>query len=115
MNRNASTRFLFGRAASAAASAAAPPPRLLLDRGEAAAALHISPRTLWTLTQAGQVPHLRIGRQVRYSIAALERWVAERSTAAPAVPAESAVAHEPVDQAVDHDQEVRVAAPGDSP
>ena len=106
MRSNASTRFLFGRAAPAAARAAAPPPRLLLDRAEAAEALHICPRTLWTLTRDGQIPHLRLGRQIRYSVAALQQWIAERSTATPAPPAEAPAAAVEVRIGQGHGEEI---------
>lgn len=62
--------------------AAPAPPRLLLDPLEAAAALKISPRTLWSLTKAGRIPCIRIGRQIRYGVAVLERWIAAESSAA---------------------------------
>ncbi len=40
--------------------------RLLVDAKRAAAMLSISPRTLWTLTNCGDIPCVRIGRAVRY-------------------------------------------------
>jgi excisionase family DNA binding protein len=49
--------------------------RILLKPGEAARALAISPRKLWDLTKRGQIPHLRIGRSVRYATADLQAWV----------------------------------------
>jgi excisionase family DNA binding protein len=51
-------------------------PPLLLDAHEAARALRLSERTLWARTKAGEIPHVRIGRRVLYSPAALERWLA---------------------------------------
>jgi excisionase family DNA binding protein len=41
-------------------------PTLLLTAPQAARTLAISPRTLWSLTQRGEVPVVRIGRAVRY-------------------------------------------------
>ncbi len=41
---------------------------LLLTAPKAAKMLAISPRTLWTLTQQGVVPCVRLGRSVRYSV-----------------------------------------------
>lgn len=70
--------------------AAPMPPRLLLDPAEAAAALKISPRTLWAMTKAGKVPCVRIGRQIRYGVAVLERWIAAQSMTAPHGPVEAA-------------------------
>jgi excisionase family DNA binding protein len=55
--------------------------RLLLTAREAAAALSISARKLWSLTASGEVPHVRIGRAVRYPADALTEWVAQRTAA----------------------------------
>ncbi|MEN9664718.1 MAG: hypothetical protein RLZZ326_1081 [Planctomycetota bacterium] len=51
----------------------------------AARALGISPRTLWSLTKAGLIPHVRMGRCVSYPTAALIRWI-EANTINPIVP-----------------------------
>jgi excisionase family DNA binding protein len=48
---------------------------LLLKPREAAQALSISARTLWTLTRRGEVPCVRIGRAVRYAPADLRAWI----------------------------------------
>ena len=48
----------------------------LINRAAAASLLGISERTLWSLTKNGTVPVIRIGRSVRYSVAALELWIA---------------------------------------
>jgi len=55
-------------------------PQLALRPREAAKALGISERTLWTLTRAGEIPHVRLGRAVLYSIDALRAWLAARVT-----------------------------------
>jgi excisionase family DNA binding protein len=47
----------------------------LLSTKEAAVFLAISPRKLWELTNCGEIPHLRIGRAVRYVPEDLETWV----------------------------------------
>jgi len=52
-----------------------PVPRLLLTPKEAAAALGISPRLLWSKTKIGEIPCLRIGKAVRYSPTALQAWI----------------------------------------
>jgi excisionase family DNA binding protein len=52
--------------------------RLLLTADEAAFALAISPRTLWTLTNAGQIPCVHLGRCVRYAPDALQDWIREQ-------------------------------------
>jgi excisionase family DNA binding protein len=54
----------------------APIARLLLTPREAAAALRISPRLLWSLTRDGTIPCVRLRRAVRYSPAALQAWLA---------------------------------------
>lgn len=53
--------------------------RLLVGIDEVARMLNISARTVWTLTKAGGLPHLRIGRRVLYPVDALCRWTAERT------------------------------------
>jgi excisionase family DNA binding protein len=55
--------------------------RLLLTAREAAAALSISARKLWSLTASGEVPHVRIGRAVRYPVDELAEWIAQRTAA----------------------------------
>ena len=53
------------------------PPQLLLDPRRAAQALSISPRTLWTWTQRGDLRCVRCGRLVRYRLVDLERFAVE--------------------------------------
>lgn len=53
--------------------------RLLLSAAQASAMLGISKRLLWTLTNASQIPHVRIGRRVAYPVADLKAWVAART------------------------------------
>jgi excisionase family DNA binding protein len=47
----------------------------LLRPREAAAWLKISERSLWSLTQRGELPAVRIGRSVRYDMANLVAFV----------------------------------------
>jgi len=47
----------------------------LLRSREAAKRLAISTRKLWELTNRGSLPHVRVGRAVRYDPADLDRWV----------------------------------------
>ena len=49
--------------------------KLLLTAREAAAALSISERTLWSLTDAGALNAIRIGRAVRYAVADLQAYI----------------------------------------
>ena len=56
-------------------------PRLLLNQREAADALGICDRKLWSLSSPrGPIATVRIGKAVRYSVAALEAFVRERET-----------------------------------
>jgi len=54
------------------------PEPLLLRPAEAARLLAISPRKLWELTNAREVPSIRIGRALRYPTEDLRSWIAER-------------------------------------
>lgn len=54
-------------------------PTLLLTPREAAEALAISPRKLWGMTASGELPHVRLGRCVRYPVAELQSWIAKQS------------------------------------
>lgn len=53
----------------------------LLTVREAADVLKISERTLWTLTNSGEVPSVRVGRSVRYDQNDLTEWIASCKTA----------------------------------
>ncbi len=56
-----------------------PPPQagppLLVDAKQAATLLAIGERTLWSLTRASEVPHVRIGRRILYPVDDLKTWV----------------------------------------
>ena len=45
----------------------------------AARALGVSPRTLWSLTQAGFIPHVRLGKCVVYPVPGLVRFLEEQT------------------------------------
>ncbi|MDA1326295.1 MAG: helix-turn-helix domain-containing protein [Proteobacteria bacterium] len=51
------------------------PTRLLFSPKETHVALGISARKLWAMTASGDIPHLRIGRSVRYPVDDLQRWI----------------------------------------
>ncbi|QDT68645.1 Helix-turn-helix domain protein [Planctomycetes bacterium MalM25] len=51
----------------------------LLKSPEAAERLAISPRKLWALTASGEIPSVRIGRNVRYADAHLDDYVAAQT------------------------------------
>ena len=48
---------------------------LLLTPRQAAKALAISPRKLWGMTASREIPHVRVGRCVRYPLEDLQRWI----------------------------------------
>jgi len=50
-------------------------PPLLIGAREAARALSICQKTLWTLTKCGDIQCLRIGRRVLYDPAYLRAWI----------------------------------------
>ena len=52
-------------------------PTLLLTPRQAAEGLAISPRKLWAMTASREIPHIRLGRCVRYPVDDLRRWIAE--------------------------------------
>lgn len=52
--------------------------RLTVNRREAAAMLGISERLLWTWTNAGHIPHVRIGSRVLYPVEALRQWLSSQ-------------------------------------
>lgn len=52
---------------------------LLWKPRETAAALGICERTLWDLTSGNEIPHVRIGRAVRYAPDALRAWIDGRT------------------------------------
>lgn len=54
-------------------------PQLLPPR-DAARAMSISERTLFTLTKRGDLPAVRIGRSVRYDPADLQRFIDQAKT-----------------------------------
>ena len=51
---------------------------LLLTPVQAAKALASSPRKLWGMKDSGEIPHIRIGKCVRYSIDELEQWIDQK-------------------------------------
>ena len=50
-------------------------PRLLMDAHDTARALSISERTLWELTNKGEIPCVPIGRRILYDPRVLQVWV----------------------------------------
>jgi excisionase family DNA binding protein len=52
--------------------------RRLLDADEAATLLGITRRQIYAMARDGSIPHLRIGRYLKFRRAALELWVGEQ-------------------------------------
>jgi excisionase family DNA binding protein len=57
----------------------APAPKLLTAR-DAAKALAVCEKTLWAITDRGEIPVVRIGRSVRYDPQDLSRWIESRKS-----------------------------------
>ncbi|BCX46411.1 excisionase family DNA-binding domain-containing protein [Haloferula helveola] len=57
-------------------------PPSLLTRREAARFLSVSERQVWNLQNDGRLPHVRIGRSVRFRVTDLEAFVASRTVKA---------------------------------
>ena len=57
--------------------------KLSLRPREAAQALGISERTLWSLCQRDEIPHVKTGRVVLFPIESLKRWLMEKTTRPP--------------------------------
>jgi len=49
--------------------------KLTMTAAEAAKALGVCMRTLWTYTARGEIPAMRIGRKVLYPRAVIEQWL----------------------------------------
>jgi excisionase family DNA binding protein len=51
----------------------------LVDTRSAAALLGVSTRTVYVWVERGELPHIRVGRLVRFRPADLARWVEDRA------------------------------------
>jgi len=62
---------------------------VLLTADEVAALLRVSKAWVYAQTRAGRIPHVRLGRHVRYRRAAIESWVedVERASTGQRAPA----------------------------
>lgn len=54
------------------------PAPLALRPKDAAPLLGVSERHLWTLTNQGLIPHIRLGRAIVYPVDLLKAWMAEQ-------------------------------------
>ena len=50
-------------------------PKLALRPREAASALGISERLLWSITNRGEIPHVKLGRVTLYPVDVLRDWL----------------------------------------
>jgi len=57
-------------------------PPALVTRREAARFLNVSERQVWNLQNDGRLPHVRIGRSVRFRVTDLEAFIAARTVQA---------------------------------
>jgi len=64
-----------------------PIPHLALRPRQAAEALGVSERTLWSWTQAGDVPHIKRGKATLYPVRELQQWLSEQVSPSPAAEA----------------------------
>lgn len=60
-------------------STIAEPSALAIRPREAARVLGISERLLWSLTNRGEIPHLKLGRATLYPVEQLQEWLRERA------------------------------------
>lgn len=51
---------------------------LLVDAREACRLLSLGRRSVWLLTNSGELPVVRVGRAVRYSVEGLRQWIEQR-------------------------------------
>lgn len=56
------------------------PLKLLLTAKQAADALEISRRKLYSLTVSGEIAHVKIGRSIRYPVKDLQKWVESQTS-----------------------------------
>lgn len=61
--------------ANAAEGAVESVPRLALRAKDAAMALGIGARLLWSMTNRNEIPHIRMGKAVLYPVDALRAWL----------------------------------------
>lgn len=54
--------------------------RRLIKPKEAAEYLAISERKLWNMSKAGTIPTVRFGRTVRYDVADLDNFIAQKKS-----------------------------------
>ena len=54
-------------------------PQRVLTMPEAAVYLRVSERKLWSMVKAREVPFFRVGKQYRFSLPQLERWILQQA------------------------------------
>lgn len=60
-----------------------PVPTLALRSKDAARAIGIGPRLLWSLTNQGVIPHVKIGRRVVYPVDLLRQYLQREAKGVP--------------------------------
>lgn len=58
--------------------------RILIDEIEAAEKLGLSPKTLYNMRRAGQLPFVRARGRIMYRVASLEKWAEQQERVATA-------------------------------
>jgi len=53
--------------------------RLALRMRELAKALNLSVRSVWALTKAGVIPHVRVGGSILYPVDSIRQWLQEQA------------------------------------
>ncbi len=56
------------------------PEPLLVDVRVAARLLSVCERTVWNMAKRGELPSLRIGRAVRFSVDDIKAWIQRQTT-----------------------------------
>jgi excisionase family DNA binding protein len=52
-------------------------PRALLTADELAERLHVTKSWIYNKVRAGRMPHVRLGRYVRFRVGAIDAWIEE--------------------------------------
>ena len=53
--------------------------RLALRMRELAKALNLSVRSVWALTKAGVIPHVRVGGSILYPVDSIRQWLQQQA------------------------------------
>jgi excisionase family DNA binding protein len=64
-------------------------PPLSVGLEDAAKLIGISGRTLWTMVDRGEVPHVKLGGRLLFRVESLDKWLEEREQASSKPPRDS--------------------------